>query len=115
MLQTVCGSSVDATVLNTYFETLVNLLFKILPMREGEEKTLDVYMKSLRCELLGCYSLCPEVGEDSSLMSIISILQYLIDHPECQVSDVRREVFHAISICNRMKKNLTEVRDGDMG
>ena len=115
MIQTACGTSVDAAVLNAYFESLVNLLFKILPMREGEEKTLGVYIKSLRNELLGCYSLFPEVGGDSSLMSIISILQYMIDHPESQVAEVRREVFHAISICNRMKKRLGEVQDGNVG
>ena len=101
--------AVDHAVLKAYFETLVNNLFKILPMREGGEATLATYIGSLQKELLGCYELFPAVAKDSNLLSIITILQYMIDHPECPVREVRREVFHAISICNRLKEHFTEV------
>ena len=40
-------------------------------------------------------------------MTLISILQYLIDTPDCPVQDVKREVFRAISICNKLKSRYT--------
>lgn len=113
--ETIRGVHIDATVLKNYFAALVNLLFKILPMREGGEKTLGVYMDSLQLELLGCYELFPELKADSGMLSIICILQCLINHPEYPVAKVRREVFHAISICKRMEGRFAEVQNGNMG
>lgn len=107
--ETAGGMTVDYAVLGVYFETLVNYLFKILPMKEGGETTLTTYIGSLQKELLGCYGLFPSVAEDGSLLSIITILQYMLDHSDCPVGEVRREVFHAISICNRLKERFSEV------
>jgi len=36
-------------------------------------------------------------------VSLLNILQYLIDNPECSLTVVKREVFRAISICNKLK------------
>ena len=80
MIQTTVGVPMDAMVLNNYFRTLINLFFKILPIKESGESSLDTYMRSLQAEL-----------------------QYLIDNPSCEVSVVKREVFRAISICNKLK------------
>ena len=41
-------------------------------------------------------------------MTLLSMLQYMIDRPDCPVSEVRREVFRAISICNRLKAEYAE-------
>ena len=54
MIQTTVGVPMDATMLNNYFRTLVNLFFKILPIKESGESSLEVYMRSLQAELLGC-------------------------------------------------------------
>ena len=109
MTETSAGISVSSVVPKLYFEALVNDLFKILPMKESGEETLGTYIRSLRRELLGCYGLFPEFAQDSDLLSIITILQYMIDHPECPVGEIRQEVFHTISICNRLKEHFTEV------
>lgn len=102
-VKTSVGESVTSNLLRNYFRNLVNQFFKILPMRENEEGSLYVYMKSLQSELLGCKELIPEVRENSLYLTLLSILQYLLDNPECSVTEVKREVFRAISICNKLK------------
>lgn len=97
------GESVDTELLCNYFKRLVNQFFKILPIRENEHESMPAYLSSLQAELLGCKSFIPELCTDPSFLSLLSILQYLIDYPECSVREVRREVFHSISICNKLK------------
>lgn len=103
MVQTKPGIPMDTKVLNNYFRTLVNLFFKILPIWENGESSIETYMKSLQAELLGCKELIEAIHDDPSFLSLISILQYLIDNPSLEVPTVKREVFRAISICNKLK------------
>ena len=41
--------------------------------------------------------------DDRDYVSLLAILQYLIDNPETSVHTVKREVFRAISICNKLR------------
>lgn len=106
-------------VFQNYMESLVNAFFKIIPIREeldeqrrtngggieqAGDTSLGVYMKSLQAELLGCRKLVSALRNDSRLMSLIAILQYLIDNQDCSFGTLRREVFKAISICNALKE-----------
>ena len=103
MVETTAGMPIDAEVLHNYFRNLVNHFFKILPIREQNEESLTTYMQSLQAELLGCKGLMSAIQNDASYLTLLSILQYLIDNPECTVREVKREVFRAISICNKLK------------
>lgn len=104
MIQTSAGVPMSATVLDNYLRSLINLFFKILPLKESGERSLETYMKSLQAELLGCNALVEVIHDDSMFLSLVSILQYLIDNPDCDVVFVRREVFRAISICNKLRE-----------
>ena len=103
MVETTAGMPIDAEVLHNYFRNLVNHFFKILPIREQNEESLTIYRQSLQAELLGCKGLVSAIQNDASYLTLLSILQYLIDNPECTVREVKREVFRAISICNKLK------------
>ncbi len=103
MIPTTAGKPMDSAVLSNYFRTLINLFFKILPLWESGENSLTVYMKSLQLELLGCNELVEAIHNDALFLSLVAILQYLIDTPECEVAAVKREVFRAISVCNKLK------------
>lgn len=103
MIKTTAGVPMDAMILKNYFRTLINLFFKILPIWESGESSLETYMRSLQAELLGCKELIEAIHNDPLFLSLISILQYLIDNPSIEVSVVKREVFRAISICNKLK------------
>lgn len=107
-IDTVAGKPIQQDLLHNYFKNLVNQFFKILPIRESGEESLTTYMKSLQAELLGCKALIEGLQNDASYLTLLAILQYLIDHPECSVGVVKREVFKAISICNRLKAQCYE-------
>ena len=107
MIDTVTGVSIDPKVLHNYFHNLVNQFFKILPMREQNEESLTTYMKSLQAELLGWKNLVVAIQYDPAYLVLLAILQYLIDEPGCSVRVVKREVFRAISICNKLKAQYT--------
>lgn len=111
MIQTSVGAQMDAEILENYLRSLINLFFKILPLKESEERSLNTYMRSLQAELLGCQSLIVALNKDAQFLSLVSILQYLIDHPDSDVPFVRREVFRAISICNKLKERYAAVQE----
>lgn len=111
MIQTKVGVPMDAIILNNYLCTLINLFFKILPIWENGERSLETYMRSLQAELLGCKRFVEAIHSDSLFLSLLSILQYLIDNPSLEVSTVKREVFRAISICNKLKARYAAVLD----
>lgn len=102
-LKTVIDAPLHEAQLREYFGLLVNSFFKILPMKENNEESLSVYMKSLQSELLGGKSFVLVLLGNPYYLRLIFILQYLIDTPDCPVSDVKREVFRAISICNGLR------------
>lgn len=114
MIQTKAGVPMDAIVLNNYLRTLVNLFFKILPIWESGESSLDTYMRSLQAELIGCKELVEAIHNDPMFLSLVSILQYLIDSPSCPISVVKREVFKAISICNKLKAKYAIMNKGEL-
>lgn len=103
MVNTTAGIPVTSELVGNYFESLVNHFFKILPMRENEEPTLSVYTYSLLTEMLGCQKLIDGLNTDARFLTLLSILQYISDNPDTEVSNVKREVFRAIRICNRLE------------
>lgn len=101
----------DSKLLSNYFKSLVNRFFKILPIREQEDESLVIYLKSFQEELLGCQELIVALEYDALFISLLTTLQYLIDHPDSSVQSVRRKVFNAISVCNKLKSMYAEVQE----
>ena len=107
-IQGIYGMELDGHTLNKYFSTLVDRIYKILPMRENGEKTLSVYMESLLCELGGFKELFEAISNDTGYLTILSILQYLRKHPRLPVYVVKREIFRAISVCKMLREQYGE-------
>lgn len=108
MMKDFSNEQVPDIMLRKYFKFLVNRFFKILPIREKEENTFPVYVKSLQSEILGCKEFIGELNNDSNILTLLSILQFFADNPDCPVKDVKREVFKAISICNKLESLYTK-------
>ena len=105
-MKTVNGYNLPTKMVDNYLQWLVNQFFKILPLKEDGEPSLNEFMKSLQVELMGHKSLMRYLKDDSMYMTLLSILQYLIDN-NCDDFDtavVKREVFKAISICKKLRK-----------
>ena len=115
MIETKAGIPMDHRALKNYLRRLVDLFFKILPMRENEEPSLIEYIRSLQVELLGCSELISGLKYDAQFLTLLGILQYLIDHSDVSVDVYRREVFKAISICNSLKARYTVISNEQEG
>ena len=102
-MNTVTGIDITNELLSNYLSGLVNQFFKILPIKESGEPSLKEFMRSLQLELLGCKGLMVQLSNDSMFLSLIAILQYMINE-DCDTPTVKREVFKAISICKKLRK-----------
>lgn len=88
--------------LHNYMRSLVDRFFKILPLWEEGEESLPTYLDSMLVELSGFRSMMFALHHDHDFVTLIAIIQYLIDNPETSSHTVKREVFRAISICNKL-------------
>ena len=103
---TMIGKPVEGEMVAKYFKTLVNHFFKILPIRENEEGSLAVYVRGMQVELEGFRSFVPVIRDNPDFLRLLSILQYLLDHPDCETKEVKREVFQGISLINRLQNTF---------
>lgn len=90
-------NKIPRTAFKSYLKSLINKVYKILPMYEEENKNLCSYIQSLERELVGCYRLYDSVCEDAQFLSLIGILRYLHSE-EYNQSVCKQEVFKAIGI-----------------
>ena len=78
-----------------YIRGLVDRFFKILPLWENNEESLPTYLDSLLMELNGFNGLMYVLNDDRDYVSLLAILQYLIDNPDTNTNVVKREIFRA--------------------
>lgn len=102
-VDTIYGNQLQTEAMYNYLTVLVNRIFKILPIREQDDDSLPIYLQSLLAEVLGYGCLVCDMKNDPDFITMIAVLQYLADHTSIDVKNVRREVFKAISICNKLK------------
>lgn len=107
------AGSVSNELATNYFHSLVNHFFKILPMRENDDETLPVYIRSLQIELVGCGECIPGLSVDPMYLTLLSLLQFMLANNECSVREIRRTVFRAISICNKLKADYAKGGDAE--
>lgn len=94
-----------------YMRSLVDRFFKILPLWENKESSLPTYLESLQLELVGFNGLMIALDDDKDFVSLLAILQYLIDNPDTSTHTVKREVFRAISLCNKLRARFSAESD----
>lgn len=107
-MMTSYGTDISREMTGSRMNTLINQFYKILPLKESETETLSSYIDSLLREMLGMKELMAELREDGLYLSLCSILQYHLDHPDRSVKDVKSDVFKAIHVIKllRDKYNL---------
>ena len=108
MMNTVSSIELPNAAIGKYFAMLVNMFFKILPLKENGERSLYSYIQSLQIELLGCKALICSDKTEPAFLSLIFILQYFLDNPDCDIPVVKREVFKAISICKKLQERYAD-------
>lgn len=86
---------------------LVNQFYKILPIMESNDQTLNKYLHSLQRKMLGCRTLISALNDDEYYLCLLSILQFMIDN-DCDVDTVRSDVFESINIIKKLQKKYCE-------
>lgn len=102
-MMTVYDVEISDRMASKYLKTLVNRFYKILPLKEDEEDSLQPYLDSLLREMLGLHDLISLLKDDDRYLTLLSMVQYFISH-ETSVSEVRTEVFRAISILKKLQE-----------
>ena len=110
-MMTIRNIELPDKVVQKYLKALIGQFYKILPIKESGEPSLNKYMQSLQREMLGCQNLIIALNNDELFLSLLAVLQYLIEN-DCDTSTVKCEVFKAINICKKLQKNysIEEVR-----
>ena len=112
MVESRIGVELDETLVQKYFKTLVNKIFKILPIIENSEESIIAYMESLGRELAGFKGLLPSVGEDPLYLQLLAIYEWIYENSESAEENykaIRSEVFHAISVCKKLEEQTSVV------
>lgn len=109
IMDTVAGVPISRELVDNYFQSLVGMFFKILPMKEAGVETLPDYLQNLQEELLGCRDLIEALHHDPLFLSLILNLQMLINNPDYSHHRVRQIVFNSITICNKLRATHTGV------
>ena len=107
-MMTKYGTEISRDMVSSKSEELIGQFFKILPLKEHGYSTIKQYMEALLRELTGLEQLILEWNNDSQILSLMGILQYHIDHPDCELSVVRSDVFKAINIINFLREKYTD-------
>lgn len=100
-------TNISKRMVYNYLDALVDRFYKILPIKESEEKsgedTLKRYIESLRREMLGVRELISYIRDDDRFLALLAILQYFIDN-DVDVATVRSDVFRAIGLLKKLQK-----------
>jgi hypothetical protein len=88
---------------NNYLKYLINKMFKVLPMKENEVKSLNEYLRSLQIELIGSTELIGVLKNDPQFLSLMNTIQFFIDN-EYDNKTCKREVFKCIHILEDLQK-----------
>lgn len=103
------AETLSPRLIENYFRSLVNRVYKILPMREDGTESLGKYLWRLEAELIGSEGLSSDVREDAYYGSLLNVVHYLVGHwQECSVDQVRQLVFDGISLCVKLRERYAE-------
>lgn len=98
---------IDDKIIKKQLQKIVDKIFKILPLYEEKNSTVDSYIESLILEITGFTSKYGNVGV-SDYMSVISTLEGLrgIIEDKGKQPTVKREVFKCIETINKISNML---------
>lgn len=97
---------------DNYLDFLVGRVWKILPMTEENNSSLQSYMEGLQRELIGNMNLIESLKYDGYFIILLNKIEYLISgdysHEIC-----RKEVFECVNIIKKLSERYGLLEDGD--
>lgn len=95
------GVEVNNTAFNEYIDVVVGKIFKLLPLREEKNMTLDKYHSSLMADVLGNKTLF-ELEQEKDMICLLVSLEGLITIHDMEL--YRGKVFECINLAKKLKK-----------
>ena len=90
-----------------YLSCLINQIFKILPLKEQNSEFVETHISDIVKELKGFELFIKDTDYDDSIMRIISVLSYYESNINTSdVTEVRRNVFKMITLCEKLKSRI---------
>lgn len=99
--------NIPIEALQNYLRSLINKVYKVLPMKEEKCTTLNSYLLSLKNELIGCYELWGVLKDNPQFLAIINIINYLSTE-EYNEATCKREVFKTIHLIENLQKEFAK-------
>lgn len=84
-----------------YFDRLVSKVFKLLPLKEEDNPTLQLYLESLICEIVGGKKFVYDFQNNPEYLSLIMSLESLTEIDKIEL--YKRKVFECISIIKKLQ------------
>ena len=106
-MMTKYGTEVSRNLIYNHTGELVGQFYKILPIKESGSDTFPLYVGSLLRQMLGARELFTEWQDDSRIATLLDILQYMVDHPDCETESVRSDVFRSINLIKQLQKKYS--------
>lgn len=100
MVETVYNSIPNELYVN-YMNSLTNRIFKILPMKDEKNDTVDIYIANLLFEMTGEYDLIIFLKNDRRYLGVLNKLQGLLTDD----SNYRSVIFDCLSDIKILKQN----------
>lgn len=101
-------------MLYVFIRGLTGRVFKILPLKEaedrGEEVYLNVYLESLARDMYGATETFPELQTMQGYVTALNIVGFLL-HNEFTQNVCKREVFKVLGLLNSIEKQLEGAPD----
>ena len=102
-------------LLYLYIHKLVGRIYKILPLKEreerGEEIFLKEYIEGLWNDMRGAYGTFPELNVCEEYLSVCNKISFLNCEDEFNIRTCRREVFSALKLLNQLEEKLAGEAD----
>lgn len=95
--------------LSIFLSSVINKIYKILPLYEMDEQTTLLYVERLIAELNGSLHTFPELGHDKNFISAMNNLNYIL-HCGCSVVECRRQVFDSIDYVKKVQRRMERGR-----
>ena len=92
-----------AEITNLYLKTMIGSIYKILPMYDDNNVTLQDYLDSLYVQLVGASEFYDELKYNQRFYSIINIIQYFRTN-EFDKKICKREVLKCTNILDKLLK-----------
>ena len=106
-METKYGQLPDEILIN-YVNGMISKVYKMLPMKQTEAKTLANYMESTLREFVGQKELVYVLRENEEFQSILGTLESLLNQDDFK--KFRSDIFKIINLIERLKNKL----GGDM-